>query len=389
MSATGDLVRLLRYDWDPSSWTTAAIEREIDWTEVVRIALDHGVAGLLCRSLRALPAGAAPGDIVAAAGAYLETANREGASRVARLMEILDTLAADDIAALAFKGPALGALAHASATIRPSRDIDVLVHTRDMARATDALSRLGYRSESLHAKALAACYQSYGQDIMFAPQRPPVEPHCAFLPGTLAVDLDLEGFWRRARPVEIDGRVVRTLSIEDSVLVACLHGSKERWWRLLWIADVAALIHRHPDLDWSALSGRARVAGVERMLLLGIDLARDLFGCAVPETVCSPMHRDGVLLWLKQQVKRDLFQGDAHRGPPDRVSRYYWQLRERRQDRVRYLWRTLTTPRFHHYGMIKLPDGLFGGYVVVKIVHDYVLLPLWWVVKGRWRRRAT
>jgi hypothetical protein len=64
-------------------------------------------------------------------------------------------------------------------------------------------------------------------------------------------------------------------------------------------------------------------------------------------------------------------------------------MREHPRDRLRCLWRTLTTPRFQHYGMIRLPDPLFGGYVVVKLVHDYVLLPLWWLVKGRWRRRAT
>jgi hypothetical protein len=39
--------------------------------------------------------------------------------------------------------------------------------------------------------------------------------------------------------------------------------------------------------------------------------------------------------------------------------------------------------------MIRLPDALFGGYVVVKLVHDYLLLPLWWVAKGRWRRRTV
>jgi hypothetical protein len=71
------------------------------------------------------------------------------------------------------------------------------------------------------------------------------------------------------------------------------------------------------------------------------------------------------------------------------VSRYYWEMRERPGDRVRCVWRTLTTPRFQHYRMIRLPDALFPGYVVVKVVHDYVLLPLWWLGKGRWLRRPA
>jgi hypothetical protein len=52
------------------------------------------------------------------------------------------------------------------------------------------------------------------------------------------------------------------------------------------------------------------------------------------------------------------------------------------------VWRTVTTPEFRHYRMIELPDALFFGYVAVKVVHDYLLLPLWLLGKGRWWRRT-
>ena len=37
--------------------------------------------------------------------------------------------------------------------------------------------------------------------------------------------------------------------------------------------------------------------------------------------------------------------------------------------------------------MIELPDSLLFGYVAVKLVHDYLLLPLWRLTKGHWWRR--
>ena len=43
---------------------------------------------------------------------------------------------------------------------------------------------------------------------------------------------------------------------------------------------------------------------------------------------------------------------------------------------MRYLFRTVTTPREKHFLLMKLPDNLFFGYYPVKIVHDYVLLPV-------------
>ena len=56
-----------------------------------------------------------------------------------------------------------------------------------------------------------------------------------------------------------------------------MRGCKEQWSRLIWIADVAALL-RHGVLDWRAILDRAYAVGARRMLLIGIILARDLLG---------------------------------------------------------------------------------------------------------------
>jgi len=381
------LLRLIRWDWDPTPWQPATIGRSADWTTIVQTALHHGVAGLLCRSLRRLPPGEVPQDILDAAGAYLANADAQGTALVVQLFDILDVLAADGIPALPFKGPALGVLAHASATIRPSRDIDVLVQKRDMDRAVAALGRLGYRlGESFSPRVMAACYESYGQDILFAPGRTPVEPQLAFFPSGLAVDLDMNGLWGRASPLDLAGRVVLSLSPEDTLLAACLHGSKEKWWRLLWVADIAAFIHRQTALDWTALMERAEASGIRRMFLLGLALAKDLFSSSLPLALSAAIEQDQMCMHLVQQSKRHLFTPGVDLGSVRQVSRYHLQSRERIGDRVRYVWRTVTTPSCNHYRMIRLLDSLFFGYVVVKLVHDYLLLPLWWLAKGRWWR---
>lgn len=382
------LLRILRWDWDPTSWRPATIAHDIDWAVVVQSALHHGVAGLVCRSLIRLPAGAAPKDIVDAAGVYLADADANGTALVAQLFDILDVLAADEIPALPFKGPVLGMLAHASATIRPSRDIDVLVHRADMDRAAAALRRLGYRlGESISPRALAAYYDDNGQVILFAEGRTAVEPHWAFAPRALDVNLDMNSIWDRARPLELAGRVVLSLSPDDTLLTACLHGCKDKWWRLLWVADIAAFIHRRPTVDWTALMERAETAGVRRMLLLGLALVQDLFSTALPVAVSSAIEHDLMCRWLVQQSKNHLFGQVADVGSQNRISRYHLRSRERIGDRVRYVWRTVTTPRVIHYRMVTFPDSLFFGYVAVKLVHDYLLLPLWNLGNGRlWRR---
>lgn len=388
-SADDLLVRLLRREWDSISWPPATIGPLADWTSIVQSALHHGVAGLLCRSLRSLPEGQAPQEIVDAAGVYLADTDAQGALVVAHLFDILDVLAAEEIPALPFKGPALGVLAHVSATIRPSQDIDVLVRRDDMDRAIAALSRLGYHlAESMSPRVREAYYDYNGQVILFAEGRTSVEPHWEFSHRALDERLDLMGLWDRARPVDLAGRAVPTLSLEDTLLIACVHGCKGKWGRLLWVADLAALVCRQPTLDWLALMERAEGAGLRRVLLLGLALAQDLFASPLPEAVSAAIEHDPTCRWLVQQSKANIFGPAADLGSVNRVSRYHLRSRERFADRVRYAWRMTTTPRLVHYRMIKLPDSLFFGYVAIKIVHDYLLLPFWNLGKGRWWRRT-
>lgn len=383
------LASLLRSDWEmrapvPAMWAQ-------DWTDVIRKALHHGVAVLLCRTLQRLPDAEVPRDVVEAARAFLVRAEAEGAERVDQTLDALDALAADGIPALAFKGIALATLAHADPVVRPSKDIDVLVRRDDMARAVACLGGLGYREgETFSPRIMATCYTTYGQEILFAEGRLPVEPHWTFAPSPFAIDLDIAGMWRRAIQIDIAGRRVPTLSVEDTLLVACLHGAKEKWWRLLWVADIAALVHRHPSIDWAAVEHRASQAGMVRILRLGLGLAHAVFSTRLPSELTRVIERDDPTQRLIEASERRLASDANGPEPIFRITRYHWNARERTRDRVRYVWRTITTPHCTHYRMVALPDALAFGYVPIKIVHDYVLLPLWRRGKGRlWRRART
>jgi hypothetical protein len=366
------LVQFVRCDWDAQSPSTV----DCDWTEVVRKALHHGVTGLLCRALAKRPRGEIPDDLAAAAVAYLDHAATQGDAQISQTFEVLQTLAAKGIPVVPFKGIALGAMAHASATIRPSRDIDVLVPRECMADAIASLRTLGYRpTDTFGPRVMAACYALYGQDILFADGRIPVEPHWNFVPGNFALDADLAGMWRRTASIEIAGRPVRALSLEDTLTVTCLHGAKEQWWRLLWVADVAALVQR------------ASAARLLRILRLGHGLASDVFGAPLPASVAQGIEADATCRRLIDASKRHLFD-DAKPNPrPLQFSGYQWRARERLRDRVRYVFRTITTPQFVHYRMIALPDTLAFAYVAVKLAHDYLLLPAWLLGKRlRWNK---
>jgi hypothetical protein len=368
----------------PSDGVREAMAAGPDWTALVQAALDHGVAALLCRRLLGEP-DLLPGEIHAAARAFLGGRRRDAAAAVKELFELLDALATAGVVAVPFKGPTLAQQAYDEPTLRGCRDLDLLIAESDIAPTIDALARLGFRSQvdGLRARHLAAYYRYNGQDILFAPGRLPVEPHWAFAPRTLAAPIDVAGVLARAGTVTLEGRPVAALSAEDALLVTCFHGSKEEWSRLVWIADVAGLLHHHPTLDVSALLERADRAGIRRMVLLGVAVAVALLDAACPAPLADAVAADPQCRRLAEAVREKLFRPGLAETSVFALSAFRWSMRERLSDRLRYALATLVTARAQHFRAVDLPDALAFLYPAVRLGHDYVALPLWLATRRR------
>ena len=283
------LLRLIRRDWDPLPWTPATIGPEVDWTAMVQSALHHGVAGLLCRSLRGLPAGEVPEDILAAAGTYLEHADVQGLVLVAQSVQY-----SRRPGGRRYSCPAVQGSGARRARARKSNDEAKPGYRRPRAQAGHGPCRRGIGPPRVR---LAECLplgsrwratRRYGQAILFATGEPRWSRigRLCHVPWPWISTRTVCG----AAPAHLASPVVSCArsSLEDALLTACLHGSKEKWWRLLWVADVAALIRRHPALDWTALMERAETSGVRRMILLGLALAQDLFSSVAPSRSYPP-----------------------------------------------------------------------------------------------------
>ena len=68
---------------------------------------------------------------------------------------------------------------------------------------------------------------------------------------------------------QVAGKDGRTLSPEDLLLALCVHGSVHMWSSLRWVADVARLLERSPQLDWN-YTWQAHDDDVRRALGLGL-----------------------------------------------------------------------------------------------------------------------
>ena len=345
----------------------------IDWRALVEMAEAHRVTAIVLRRLAGIPG--VPPEISAAGEAYLAKQGARNASLTRALKDVVVGLAARGIATIPFKGPVVARLAYGDPALRRYGDLDILVREKDAAAACDALTALGFRGVGSLSPVQQRAFRRYsGQDIVFK-DGVAVEPHWALAPRTLALRIDYDGLWSRARQIDLDGQPVFCFSQEDLVTVLCLHGSKEQWTRLLWIADLAHMIAASPSLDWVALLARARAQGILRMVLIALALAGEVID--LPAIVTDAVAADPEARPLAEEAAARLFEPERGEESIYTLSSFRRRMRESAGDRWRYVFRTVTTPRDMHYSIVKLPDALFFLYAPIKVVHDYLLLPLW------------
>jgi len=139
--------------------------------------------------------------------------------------------------------------------------------------------------------------------------------------------LPLEEFFARQIRVCVDGHDAPALSVEDELVLICIHGAKHFWERLMWIADVAALVSRQTGIDWERVADSARAVGAERMVHAGLRLASDLLKMQLPGKVKAAVQGDTAASCLTAQTYKWL--PAAGFSPPGLFERAFFRMRMR------------------------------------------------------------
>jgi hypothetical protein len=226
----------------------------------------------------------------------------------AELFRLLDRFAALGIETLLTKGPALSERCYGDPGVRQYSDLDLIVRSKDAQRMTEAMIALGYQPK-IALKAIEA--EKFPGEYVFTHRDTKllVEFHTEhtfrYHPRPLPVD---KLFERRAC-VRFDGHEVPALSAGDELVLICIHGAKHFWTRLMWIADVAALVSQQ-KMDWDAAMSAACEVGAERMLRVGLRLALDALGVSLLPRVVAYVHSDSVAERVAGHIIQRLPLGD-------------------------------------------------------------------------------
>jgi hypothetical protein len=298
----------------------------VDWSRMMLLAQQHGVIGHLAACLSNLGPFAISPDAKQALMERQRAQNFLTLQLTAELFRLLEIFAAKRIAALVIKGPVLAMRAYGNLAVRTYGDLDLLVRPKDIRRATESMLASGY--EAAVSLDLIDAGKIPGQYLFSKPDSQLlVEVHNELTLRYFPRPLPIEDFFARHVHLGLDGHEVPALSMEDGLVLICIHGAKHFWERLMWIADVAGLISRQSGMDWERAITSAKAVRAGHLLHTGLRLAVEVLHASLPDAVSAAVLQDAAAATLVTQILRWL--PAAGHAPPSLFERAAFRLRMR------------------------------------------------------------
>jgi hypothetical protein len=347
------------------------LQTSVNWERLLHLASEHRLFPVLHDVLRHH---LVPADVLQELREVARDTMLVNLSLSHHLRDILLALEAEKIPVLVFKGLVLAATMYNNLGLRDFADLDLLVRPQDFDRATAVLVRLGFEVE------LNTHWEVH---FIHSERDCAVDLHRSLTPRFMPMKLRFEDFMATSQRVTIAGTTLTTLSLEDAIILQCVHLVKDCWdvktqfrthLRFHKLCDLARSLH-HPDLQWQPLLRRARDMRSRRMLLFGLKLTHDLLGSVLPDGLQSKSLRNPVLLSLAANSS-DWFFGERA-GSSSGLSGVIFEvsLRDNFWDRAELFFR----PTQEDQRSLRLPPQFHFLYYVIRPFRLLALYGSWWL----------
>jgi hypothetical protein len=266
----------------------------VDWEAFADLVERHRVTALVQRS-RWPEAHGAPDWLRERAAAGARRTALGALRHVANLRETLAALETAEIPVVVLKGAALAADAYGDVGARDPGDLDLLVPPERLEPAGRALAASGLEWRGWGASWRPDADGTDGLSALAHADRLPMLKHAEFSGRGVFVELHwqlagnrhllpLRSEWLETpRRVHASGIEIPALPLMAAWWHALVHGSGHLWMRLKWLADVAGMAHRHPDLLAPEALHATTEAGLDRSVAAGLLTAERTFGPFLPD----------------------------------------------------------------------------------------------------------
>ncbi len=345
------------------------------------MAYRHKLIPLLYRHLSRIGAGIVPKDILDQLRTYFQKNVCRSLLLTRELLRLLKLFEEHNIPAVPLKGPVLAETVYGNASFRQFVDLDILVHRNDALTAKNLLASQGYLPLDSQTDAEAADTLGLVPEHHFSCMRDSqvfIELHWRSDPPLFSLSLESEYLWERLVPIPFAGTKVLGFPSTDLLYMLCEHGARHCWQQLSLICDVAELVRDPLCINWKQVLEQAKKTGGQRILFLGLFMAWDLLGAALPEKVLRMTQTDPMVKVIARKVYKGFLQENyAPQGPVETL--LFWiKVRERLSDQIRMCILALA-PGIYDRSFVTLPKSLSFLYYLIRPIRlfwQYELGPL-------------
>ena len=284
------------------------LAQPVNWSLLVQLANENGLLPLLCEHLLENFADAVPPEIAA----QLRAEKRQSALRslflTAELLRIVELFEQSGLRVLPYKGPVTAQLAYGNPSLRHFDDLDIVVPHRFMPQVYERMQSLGYQAKLPRERFVATDSREIPGEYVFVHKvnGAMVEFHTERTFRHFPHPPDFENMAVHSATVCLNNRDVRTFANSDMLLMLCVHGAKDFWSRLVWLADIVSLIEKCTDEDWKRLAREAETLDAGRILNIGLWLARSIFDFQPPMHVSQRIDLDRVAGRIGNELRNQL-----------------------------------------------------------------------------------
>lgn len=269
------------------------LQNGLNWSQAVAVAQQHRLAPVVYEVLSGAAKEFLSPDELNALRQVTAPSMGAGMVLLREMLRLYPLFEAAGIPVIPFKGPLLAWVAYGNFLRREYLDLDFVVPQKYIPNVISVLHSASYRAQfdPREAQAGQNGFAPGQYSFQLQSQKLLVEFHTERTMRYFSVPIDLAELSGRLITVEIGNLRVRTFSVEDTLVMLCVHGAKHFWERLGWVLDVAKLITAQP-VDWGLTSRIAVKMQSTRLLHLGLYLAHDLFAAPLPDKMMEEIARD-------------------------------------------------------------------------------------------------
>ena len=350
----------------------SALSAPLDWKLLRKLAVYHRVRPLLYKRLAEHAADLAPEDVMVELKNEFRETSLRNLHLMGELIALTKAFGNARIPVLPHKGPLLAQMAYGDLTLREFSDLDLLVHSTDLARAISLMAEQGYRTAADLAWLTPSALLRWTGEVSFtSASGTNVDLHWRLTPNHYTVQLDPKVLWNSQTSISICGIEMPSLAPEALLLLLAVHGAKHCWEALGWLADIAWLLEATPDFDWQRATGLADASQCRRPLLLAAGLVKQLFEAPVPDLAL-----DSSVEQLQQTVLDRLYNGPCESPQSPELFRFAATLSPDRIATFKHLCGLVFWPTDMDWKARRMPEALFPLYAprrVARLVGKHAL----------------